>query len=214
MDYVNIRRKKMLPSREQAMKILEEANACNPGPWRDHSLVTAKCAEYIADECDGMDAGKAYILGLLHDIGRKFGVGHLSHVIDGYYYMMELGYEEAAKVCITHSFNIKDINMYIGNQDVSAAHLQEIIDLLESYEYDDYDLLIQLCDSVALPEGPVDIEVRMGDVKKRYGRYPKEKWMKSIEIKEYFEAKMGKSISDVTGSFYGGREKAGTAAFT
>jgi len=204
----------MLPTREQAMKILEEANACNPGPWKNHSLVAASCAAYIAAECDGMDAGKAYILGLLHDIGRKFGVGHLSHVIDGYHYMMELGYEEAAKICITHSFNIKDINMYIGNQDVSPAHHQEIIDLLAGYEYDDYDLLIQLCDSVALPEGPVDIEVRMGDVKKRYGRFPKEKWMKGIEIKEYYEAKMGKSISDVTGRFYREEENTGTAAFT
>jgi len=86
--------------------------------------------------------------------------------------------------------------------------------LLAGYEYDDYDLLIQLCDSVALPEGPADIEVRMGDVKKRYGRFPKEKWMKGIEIKEYFEAKMGKSISDVTGRFYREEENTGTAAFT
>jgi len=31
-----------------------------------------------------MDAEKAYVLGLLHDIGRKFGVRHLGHVSDGH----------------------------------------------------------------------------------------------------------------------------------
>ena len=35
-----------------------------------------------------MGAEKAYVLGLLHDIGRKFGVRHLGHVSDGYAYMM------------------------------------------------------------------------------------------------------------------------------
>ena len=52
-----------------------------------------------------MDAEKAYVLGLLHDIGRKFGVRHLGHVSDGYRFMMSLGYDEAAKICLTHSFN-------------------------------------------------------------------------------------------------------------
>ena len=31
-----------------------------------------------------MDSEKAYVLGLLHDIGRKFGKRHLGHVSDGY----------------------------------------------------------------------------------------------------------------------------------
>ena len=89
---------KMLPEREKARELLEEAERCNPGPWGDHSRVAAYCAEMIARECEGMDPDKAYILGLLHDIGRRFGVRHLGHVSDGYSYMMELGYDEAARV--------------------------------------------------------------------------------------------------------------------
>lgn len=51
----------------------------------------------IASECEDMDATKAYILGLLHDIGRKFGTRHLGHVYDGYKYMLSLGYDEESE---------------------------------------------------------------------------------------------------------------------
>lgn len=60
----------------------------------------------IASACGDMDVEKAYILGLLHDIGRKFGVRHLGHVYDGYVYMKSLGYDEVAKICLTHSLII------------------------------------------------------------------------------------------------------------
>lgn len=179
----------MLPDREKALIILNEAYERNPGPWKNHSIVVAKCAYTISKQCEHMDEEKAYILGLLHDIGRREGVTNLAHVIDGYHYLMALGYDEAARICITHSFAIKDINTYIGDKDVSDEELKEIWNLLNGYEYDDYDALIQLCDSIALPDGPVKIEVRMNDVKQRYGYYPSNKWNKHIEIKHYFENK-------------------------
>ena len=62
---------------------------------------------------------------------------------------------------------------------------------------DDYDRLIQLCDSLAGSEGVLDIEERMGDVKRRYGSYPQEKWDANIRLKEYFEAKAGKDIYEI-----------------
>lgn len=60
----------MLLTRKQAEELLVEAEKCNPGPWGDHSRVAAHCAERIARACGDMDPDKAYILGLLHDIGR------------------------------------------------------------------------------------------------------------------------------------------------
>lgn len=184
----------MLPDREQALILLDEAYERNPGPWRDHSIVVAKCAYVISMQCDNMDEEKAYIIGLLHDIGRREGVTSLAHVIDGYHYLMGLGYDEAARICMTHSFAIKDIDTCIINKDVSDIELKEICGLIDGYEYDDYDALIQLCDSIALPGGPEKIEVRMNDVKQRYGHYPSNKWNKHIEIKHYFENKSGLDI--------------------
>ena len=45
----------MLPTREQAELLLKEAEKCNPGPWGNHSRVTAHCAERIAMECADLD---------------------------------------------------------------------------------------------------------------------------------------------------------------
>ena len=184
----------MLPTREEALELLAEAERCNPGPWGNHSRVAAHCAEKIAQECDGLHPGKAYILGLLHDIGRKFGVRHLGHVSDGYSYMMSLGYDEAAKICLTHSFNTGTLDGYIGKFDTAPEELKIIQDALDTIDMDEYDKLIQLCDSIAGSEGVLDIEERMGDVKKRYGSYPKEKWDSNLRLKKYFEEKKGKYI--------------------
>lgn len=186
-----------LPTREEAESLLLEAESCNPGPWGNHSRVAAHCAEAIAELCDDMDSEKAYILGLLHDIGRKFGVRHLGHVSDGYTYMMQLGYEEVAKICLTHSFNNQSTEEYIGKFDTSDEELELINTTLASVVMDDYDRLIQLCDSMAGSEGPLKIEERMGDVKRRYGSYPQKKWDSNIRLKEYFEKKTKKDIYDI-----------------
>ena len=141
-----------------------------------------------------MDAEKAYVLGLLHDIGRKFGVRHLGHISDGYTYMMCLGYDEVAKICLTHSFNNHTVDEYIGKIDVSEEEMEMIKTELARTVYDDYDRLIQLCDSLAGAEGVLDIEDRMNDVKKRYGFYPQKKWDSNMRLKRYFEEKMKKDI--------------------
>lgn len=185
-------------TRKSAERILEEAHSCNPGRWREHSKWVAYCGERIAAVC-GMDADRAYIYGLLHDIGRKFGVSYLAHVYDGYHYLMELGFEDAAKICLTHSFNLMDINDYIGKFDVEDWQVRELENLLRETELDDYDLLIQLCDSLATWEGVVSLEERMLDVKERYGYYPQSKWDRNVELKKYFEKKAGKTIEEIMG---------------
>ena len=184
----------MLPTREEAMALVRDGLSCNPGAWGRHCLTAAHCAEKIANACGDMDAEKAYILGLLHDIGRKFGVRHLGHVSDGYTYMKSLGYDEAANICLTHSFNAQTVDEYIGNFDVSEKELTLIKTELAKVIYDEYDWLIQLCDSLAGAEGVLDIEARMNDVKKRYGSYPQKKWDSNIHLMHYFEAKMGQNI--------------------
>lgn len=187
----------MLPTREEAETLLKEAEACNPGPWGNHSRVAAHCAEKIAMECPGLSPDKAYILGLLHDIGRKFGVRHLGHVSDGYTYMMSLGYDEVARVCLTHSFHSQTTDEYIGRFDTTEEELELIQKELSRVTFDEYDLLIQLCDSLAGAEGVLDIEERMGDVRRRYGSYPQKKWDANLALKKYFEEKAGKDIYTV-----------------
>ena len=184
----------MLPTREEAIALVRDGLACNPGPWGKHCLTAAHCAEKIASACGDMDSEKAYILGLLHDIGRKFGTRHLGHVSDGYTYMKSLGYDEVAKICLTHSFNNHTVDEYIGKFDVSQEELTLIKNKLVETVYDEYDLLIQLCDSLAGADGVLDIEERMNDVKRRYGSYPQDKWDSNIELMHYFEKRMNQNI--------------------
>ena len=184
----------MLPTREEAIALVRDGLACNPGPWGRHCLTAAHCAEKIASACGDMDSEKAYILGLLHDIGRKFGTRHLGHVSDGYTYMKSLGYDEVAKICLTHSFSNHTVDEYIGKFDVSQEELTLIKNTLVETVYDEYDLLIQLCDSLAGADGVLDIEERMNDVKRRYGSYPQDKWDSNIELMHYFEKRMNQNI--------------------
>lgn len=181
------------PDREQAEAILAEAETRNPGPWGDHSRTAAHCAEKIALYA-GMNPEKAYVLGLMHDIGRRFGKRHLGHVSDGYSYMMSLGFADAARICLTHSFNGKRMEEYIGSVDTSEEETKLIQEELQKAEFDDYDLLIQLCDAISGAEGVMDIIDRMSDVKRRYGSYDPEKWEKNLALKAYFEKKMGKDL--------------------
>ena len=111
--------------------------------------------------------------------------------------MMSLGYDEVAKICLTHSFNNQTTKEYIGKFDVSDEELNLIKNTLAKVDMSDYDRLIQLCDSLAGSEGVLDIEERMGDVKQRYGYYPQEKWDSNIRLKKYFEEKAGKDIYEI-----------------
>ena len=189
-----------IPSRPEAERLIAEAETMNPGNWGDHSRVVGRCAEAIARAVPGMDSERAYILGLLHDVGRRYSYRHFGHIYDGYRFMLELGYPGAARVCLTHSFCVRGMDAYIGNVDVTEEEKNWLLARLDEVEFDDYDRLIQLADSIGMAEGAAPIEVRMGDVKRRYGHYPEVKWNKNLELKRYFEEKAGHSVEELTRS--------------
>lgn len=184
------------PRVQEAEALIREAEKMNPGTWGAHSRVAGECARKIA-EAAGMDAEKAQVMGMLHDIGRRCGVHGIRHAVDGYNFMMEKGYPDVARICLTHSFQIKSIADTLGKMDLTAEEQGFLMDYIEACEYDDYDLLIQLCDAIAMAEGPADVETRMGDVKRRYGWYPQEKWDKNIALGRYFSEKAGRPIMEI-----------------
>ncbi len=191
------------PSRCMAELLLECGVAKNPGPWREHSYAVARAAEKIAlavnQNCgqEKMNPDLAYVYGLLHDIGRQEGYTYIAHVYDGYHFLLSLGYKNAARICLTHSFNLQTTDDYIGKIDITDQQMEEIKTLLASVEYDDYDRLIQLLDSTCGADGTQNLEKRMSDVKARYGYYPQAKWDKNFELKKYFEELAGRSLYDI-----------------
>lgn len=182
------------PTIEEANRILEEAEGCNPGPWGAHSRCVAECAKKIAEACGDIDSEKAYVLGLMHDIGRKFGTRHLGHVYDGWKYMERLGYPEAGRICLTHSFVCRSMDNYIGKLDILPEEEKEVREALAALDFDDFDLLIQLCDAIGTADGPVNMDVRMQDIKIRYGYYPEETRIRNYALKKYFEERAGRDL--------------------
>ena len=188
----------MLPTRDEAMRELKLAGELNPGPWVMHSVNTGIAAEKIAEKIPSMDPEKAYIVGLLHDIGRRVGIVNIpTHIYEGYKYCMEKGWDEAARICMTHSYlRMRDEFDYEPESDQEKA----IRDYVSTCgEADDYDRLIQLCDSLAVDYGFVILEKRFVDVTRRYGimeGYIKG-WDIAFAAKESFEKRMGCSVYDV-----------------
>ena len=174
---------------EQAQRELKIAVQNNPGPWEQHSLVTADNARRIAEKVPGMDPEKAYNMGLLHDIGRREGVTGMLHLIDGYDYLMAMGEPELAVICLPHSFASQNIEHFEGKHDCTPVQKAFIKDFVENRVYDDYDKLIQLCDALSLPEGACIMEKRFVDVALRYGvrEYTTTRWRAYLELKKYFD---------------------------
>ena len=109
---------------------------------------------------------------------------------------MKLGYPDAARICLTHSFNEMEFESYIGKFDTSEEETALIRSKLLEIVPDDYDCLIQLCDAISGAEGVMDIVDRMSDVKRRYGNYDQGKWDRNLELKAYFEGRMQRDLYD------------------
>ena len=97
---------------EEAKQLLFEAGTLNPGPWVNHSIFTADAARNIACYHREIDPQIAYIFGYLHDIGRRYGISYMRHILDGYNFLSQLGYEDCARICLTHSFPLKHLDSY------------------------------------------------------------------------------------------------------
>ena len=179
----------------EAERELQLAVQHNPGPWEQHSMAVANNARLIAEKC-GMDGDKAYVLGLLHDIGRRAGVTGIRHIFDGYEYMLGLGQPDAARICLTHSFPEKNPDSFNGKYDCTPEQKEFLTNFLRTVEFDDYDRLIQLCDAVSLPNGACIMEKRLLDVALRHGvnEFALDKWRAFLLTKKHFDALCGCSI--------------------
>lgn len=185
--------KRKYPSRERIDLLLKVGLEKNPGKWVNHSRTMAQVAYKIAEDLN-MDPDFAYACGALHDIGRTDGFSYIDHILRGYRILED--YPDVAKICLTHSFPIKDARTYGGKIDISQEDFDFIIAYIEKIDYDDYDLLIQLLDSCITGDGCVIQEKRFIDVGLRYGikENSPDKWKKLIGLRKYFENKLGKSI--------------------
>jgi hypothetical protein len=164
-----------LPTLQQAESYLSAAGQLNPGPWVAHSRLVAEGAQRLALAILAntpqfeVDPQRAFILGLLHDIGRREGVHGMRHVVDGYRFLVSEGYPAAGRISLTHSYPDKDLIQGASGWDGKPEELAFVRQYIAGIDYDIYDRLVQLCDAICMPHGFVLMEKRMVDVALRYG---------------------------------------------
>ena len=120
MSAVNNYEKAYLPSRITAVRIangyLQERiyHGSNQRIIFEHGIHVfnvAKIAENIARQTGKLNPDIAYVLGLLHDIGRikDETVTKVPHSIEGYNYLRKIGFPDAAPICITHNLSTRTL---------------------------------------------------------------------------------------------------------
>lgn len=185
-----------LPDPATAERLLSEAEALNPGAWVAHSRNVALAAHAIAAAHPTLDAERAYVLGLLHDIGRRTGPNKERHILDGHDYLLTLGFTDAARIALTHSFPGQDPDELLGEWDGTPEEFGRFANLLRGARYTDEDRLLQLCDKLALSTGCCVLEQRLVDITLRYSFTPRtpDKWRAVLDLKAKFDTETGQNI--------------------
>lgn len=202
---------RLYPTRRQADEIFEtviqKRNATKypfkpewESEFRKHCRAVASIAEKIADCCPHLDPEKAYVLGLLHDCGRCIDefAEHRFHANIGYEWMSAEGYDDVARVCITHSFYDKDFDINTFTQ--PHEDLLKCKAYLKNVTYNDYDLLLQLADVLNDKGVTCTIEYRFASLARRYNNPNLLIHVKQLQqIKTYFEKICGRDIYNLIG---------------
>jgi len=150
---------------DRALQLLKDAeNTTTDMGWIYHSKCVGETAGIIAKKLN-LDIDKAQVLGYIHDIGKKDG-DFRNHVMNGYHYLKELGYdEEYCNICLTHSYLNNDVNCTAGGVPMDIPFRTEFI---KKHEYTIYEKIINLCDLMCtskrmlLEQRIIEIMIRRG----------------------------------------------------
>ena len=174
-----------------------------PYPFNDrdayvfHTRGIARFAKTIAEKIPALDAQKAYILGLLHDYGKRINERQENrfHGQEGYEAMTDLGSDDVARICLTHTFHIK--NFSDDEYNYPADWLCWAKEKLKPLTYNDYDRLIQLCDMLTEGFDFVTIEQRADGIAGRYHLTGKQKQnliRDALPLKQHFDNLCGEDV--------------------
>lgn len=164
--------------------------------WIKHCIYVGTGAGRIAVALE-LDSDYAQALGYIHDIGRK--ISHPNHTIAGYKYMINEGYSEEARSCLTHSFIDNNIYYTAGGIPEGKDRFDYMNSFLQGTELTIYDNIVQMCDLFCLDTGFTTIERRLLDITKRKGVYSNSALHleKTMELKAKLEKMIGYSLYDL-----------------
>ena len=150
----------------------------NTSHWLGHCLWESKLTGQFASMM-GLDVNQAIKYGILHDYGRKF-THDINHIIRGYEELSNLGWDNEAMGCITHSFlrggrcswnEAAEDGFFVDDNGIAhwkeGAERDDISVILDYYEYDDYDYILNIADLMATGTGIVSPAERIADIATR-----------------------------------------------
>lgn len=187
----------MVLTSEQAREILEKARiSIKDDKWINHSICVGQAAGRIAQALNekgyNLEIDKAITLGLVHDIGKMIGASE-GHVINGYNYMKEQGYDEDYYfICLTHSYLNNDVNCTAGGFPDEIPFRTEFI---KNHKYTMYEKIINLCDLMCTNR-IMTVDKRLIDIMLRKGAYSNTQYhvRETYKLKEYFDNLLGYSV--------------------
>ena len=160
--------------------------------WVSHCLYEGELASQFATKM-GLNPDVAMKLGIVHDIGRKFDHS-FCHTIKGFEFLVDEGLIDEAFCTLSHSFLTEEKNgVYKGNRNAicdpplegfyvdsngnglikEGTKKDDITDFLENYEYNTYDVVINIADLMAMTVGIVSPYERLIDIYTRKKPDPK-----------------------------------------
>jgi hypothetical protein len=169
-----------------------------------HYLCVAKHARGIAEKLPHLNPDKAYVMGLLHDYGQvdEARDHHNFHGLIGYQKLMTLGYDEAARAALVHSFfeweDITPERYHSYDRDC----ILKCAELLKERPFDDYDRLVHLADLMVTYYKPTTIEMRFEYLAATYRineKMIKEKYAMACRLKRYFDDLCHENVYDILG---------------
>lgn len=168
--------------------------------WIDHCIcvgnTAGKIAEALNEKGYKVDIDKAITLGYVHDIGKYNGRSH-GHVMNGYNYMKEHGYdEEYCNICLTHSYLNNDIICTAGGiPDPNENPF--LTDFIKNHEYTMEEKIVNLCDLMC-PQGSIvfTIDKRLIDIMIRRGAHSNTQYhiKETYKLKSYFDNLLGYNL--------------------
>ena len=194
-----------LPSRQEAEAFLEyviTSRNNSPCPFlpqwekefRAHSRTVAEIASTIAAKTAYLNTERAYLSGFLHDCGRikDEKSENVFHGWTGYELMKSQGWNEIARISLTHCFLNKDFNPDLYPQ--AHQDLLRCKQIISQLDYDDYDKLLQLADMLNDRGKSCTLSYRCQSLAQRYPFQEDflQAHMNAAEkLKQYFDEKCG-----------------------
>ena len=199
-----------LPTLEQAHRLVaglaDEINAMHirKADSFGHYLRVAQNAQGLAKTLPHLNPEKAYIMGLVHDYGQADERKNKKyfHGLIGYQKLMAMGYDEAARACLVHSFFEWEKITPECYHSYDKDAILECARLLSQRPFDDYDRLIHLADLMAVGHHLVTIDIRFEYLAATYRISEKmvaQKYFMACKLKNYFDVLCGRDVYDILG---------------